>query len=228
MSPAWRNAKASLTLVAEVDGRWPGRSKASDGTIGDAAHQSRESDHNPWVKDAAGVGVVRARDITAEGIDNLWLAEHLRLLGAAGDDRLNDGGYVIHRARIASERQGWAWRTYSGSNLHYHHLHVSLSRLATGYDAPGGWGIGKPPSGPKPPPASKQPTIRLGSSGQHVAYWQGVLNLVGGARLRVDSQFGPATEAATRRFQAFFRLKVDGIVGPATWALGLYCAALRR
>lgn len=143
----WRNAYASNVLVDEVNARWPGRSKVSDGTIGDAAHASRSSDHNPWVK-ADGVGVVRARDITANGVDAEWLAEHFRQLGILGDNRLTGGGYVIYAGRIASEREGWRWRNYTGSNQHHSHVHISFSRDRAGYDSRRPWGIAG--AAPKP------------------------------------------------------------------------------
>src|SRR5688500_3284745 len=59
----WRVAKSLLTLRDEVNQAAPQRSKASDGTIGDAAHCRRQSDHNPWVRDG-NIGVVTAMDIT--------------------------------------------------------------------------------------------------------------------------------------------------------------------
>lgn len=53
-------------------------------------------------------------------------AEAMRAAGKAGDPNI---GYVIYRQRIASARDGWAWRPMEdrGSNTqnHYDHVHVS-------------------------------------------------------------------------------------------------------
>jgi hypothetical protein len=136
---AWRNCAASLALVKEINERWPNRDKASDGTIGDAEHATRTSDHNPHVV-VAGVGVVRARDIDKDGIDALWLAEHLRKLGAAGDHRLTGGGYVIFNRRITLPDFS-GWKDYQGVNSHASHIHVSFSRNQAGFDSTAGWGI---------------------------------------------------------------------------------------
>jgi hypothetical protein len=53
-------------------------------------------------------------------------AEAMRAAGKAGDPTI---GYVIYRQRIASARDGWAWRPMEdrGSNTqnHFDHVHVS-------------------------------------------------------------------------------------------------------
>ena len=148
MSPPWRVAGSLLVLLSEINERWPERDKTSDGTIGDAAHAATTSDHNPFIVDDDGIGVVRARDVDVDGINAAMLAEHLRQLGKKGDDRLIGKGYVIFIRRIASEVQDWAWRRYDGTNPHTKHLHVSVSRKADpGYDSLGGWGIRDPLDG---------------------------------------------------------------------------------
>lgn len=38
-----------------------------------------------------------------------------------------------------------------------------------------------------------------------------------GSRIAIDGDFGPETEAAVRKFQRYFNLTVDGIVGPNTF-----------
>lgn len=144
---AWRNCAASLTLVAEINARWPGRDKASDGTIGDAAHATRSSDHNPWVV-VDGIGVVRARDIDKDGIDAAWLAEYLRQLGARRDPRLGGGGYVIFNHRITNPDFG-SWRAYTGSNPHTAHVHVSFSTARNGFDSTAPWGISSATTAPQ-------------------------------------------------------------------------------
>jgi len=83
-----------------------------------------------------------------------------------------------------------------------------------------------PPSFAPAPPTS-HPTLRRGSRGPAVMELQRKLNGVSGAGLVVDGDFGPRTEQAVRNFQAFFQLGVDGIVGPKTWGMVDYCAAIR-
>ena len=75
-----RLAKSLVTLIDDIVERFPGRDDQNDGTIGDAAHQTRESDHNPHVRQD-GMGIVTALDIThdpAEGFDAQAFADSLR------------------------------------------------------------------------------------------------------------------------------------------------------
>lgn len=65
--------------------------------------------------------------------------------------------------------------------------------------------------------AAKYPVLRLGSQGEAVLAWQSRLKAQGYA-MSLDGEFGPTTEAATRRFQHESNLTEDGIVGPATYA----------
>lgn len=140
MTAPWRNCRASTTLLAEINARWPGRDKTSDGAIGDAAHATRASDHNPFIKDSRGVGVVRARDVDKDGIDAAWCVEHLRALGAARDPRLVPGGYIIFNRRI-TQPDFRSWRVYTGANPHERHFHVSFSTDPDGFDLATSWGI---------------------------------------------------------------------------------------
>ncbi|OLT42504.1 peptidase M15 [Saccharomonospora sp. CUA-673] len=62
-------------------------------------------------------------------------------------------------------------------------------------------------------------TLRRGSSGAAVTQLQiRIAGWVGtGESLAIDGQFGPATEAALRRFQSGYGLQVDGIAGSETF-----------
>ncbi len=117
----WTPAPALVALREEVDARWPQRSRASDGVIGDTRHGQSTNSHNP-VGSANGpqvgtVGTVHAIDITAAGIDVP------ALLGAViGDPRV---WYVIHGGQIWSRTNGWAPRAQSG-DPHMTHVHVNL------------------------------------------------------------------------------------------------------
>lgn len=69
---------------------------------------------------------------------------------------------------------------------------------------------------------AQRPTLYWGSRGQQVRVLQWRLQQWGYYRGRIDGMFGNATAQAVRTFQARNGLRVDGIVGPATWsALGL-------
>ncbi len=108
-------------LLAEVNSRWPGRSTASDGWLGDPWHQLKRSDHNP-VGHPNGPsegtpGRVHALDITSSGIDASAVVGAL-----LGDSRV---WYVIYNRTIWSRTSGWVPRTYSG-DPHSTHVHVSL------------------------------------------------------------------------------------------------------
>ena len=137
----WRVARSLDVLLAELNAGAPNRSKISDGSIGDASHASRSSDHNPWVIHG-GVGIVRARDFTHDprgGLDCNWLAGELAdLIGV--HPALGSGGYIIWNRRIFSaDRRGEGWRSYSGSNPHDHHLHVSVATSPGGFDSTQPW-----------------------------------------------------------------------------------------
>ena len=114
-----------VTLRDQVNKRWPSRSKASDGWIGDSRHAATKSDHNP-AADAA--GVVRAIDVDADlrGPANnaFYLANQLRILGKT-DKRL---AYVIYNKKIASPILFWKWRSYRGY-AHTSHIHISFTAL---------------------------------------------------------------------------------------------------
>jgi hypothetical protein len=137
-------ARAALsldTLLGQLNALAPGRNKASDGWIGDADHQNRTSDHNPWYPPPNG-GIVTARDFThdprAGGLDCQWLADTLI---ANRDPRIK---YVIWNRRIW---QG-SWRAYSGANPHTAHLHLSVV-ASPANDSTTSWaGIG--PAAPPP------------------------------------------------------------------------------
>lgn len=133
----WRVAKGLLKLKAQVDAKFPGRNTASDGSIGDAAHASRSSDHNPWVHDKHGQPIVTAIDITHDpkgGFDSYVFAEQLRQMR---DPRIK---YVISNRKIFSSVESpWQWRKYSGSNPHDHHVHISIKGLDQFFDDESPW-----------------------------------------------------------------------------------------
>nr|WP_293107117.1 peptidoglycan-binding protein [Okeania sp. SIO2F4] len=62
-------------------------------------------------------------------------------------------------------------------------------------------------------------TLTFGSTGEDVKHLQRQLNVFRFGPLVVDGIFGVATEEAVKKFQKYYGLTVDGIVGPQTLAV---------
>lgn len=133
---AWVVDLGIRKLFTQINALAPNRSKASDGTVGDEAHQGTTSDHNPEATgDADAPGnpdqQVDAGDIThdpAHGADMAEVTEGIRL---SRDPRVK---YVIFNRRIFhgtrdAARRGltpYKWVAYVESDPHTNHAHVSV------------------------------------------------------------------------------------------------------
>lgn len=123
--------RAGVQLRKQIDQRWPKRDRRTDGWIGDRAHSSRISDHNPDKE-----GIVYAIDIdenmgkgssrngrTAKALANQLLG--YAMSGLPGSDRLK---YVVYEDRIASGTYRSAWWKWRGKGYaHYGHIHISFT-----------------------------------------------------------------------------------------------------
>jgi Putative peptidoglycan binding domain len=217
----WRVAKSLLRLREQVNIAAPNRDKSSDGTIGDAAHASRSSDHNPWVTEG-GIGVVTAMDISNDPSHKVVSGDIAETLRKSRDSRIK---YVISNKRIFSATsRPWEWRPYTGPNPHIAHVHISVNSAKKYYDDVKDWTL--PPALGRGDPnktltlvdmVSLGDMAHVGESGERVKQIQWALNKAG-LPLPADGSFGPITMDAVKKFQAAKNLEADGIVGPATAA----------
>lgn len=114
-------------LRGQVNAAAPSRSKASDGLVGNAAHETT-SGHYPHPVAGVGDEMVTAWDCTndpAHGCDSRKLAEALRV---NRDKRIR---YVISRSQVFSSyssgsRAAWTWGPYTGSDPHENHAHIQV------------------------------------------------------------------------------------------------------
>lgn len=158
----WYIAKSLEKLRTQVNALYPNRSKASDGGIGDANHASRSSDHNPWVKDAAGNGVVTARDITNDPANGLSARKLAETLVASRDPRIK---YIISEGQIiSSQQQPWVWRKYTGPNGHFHHVHISVVADESLYNDTSDWNLSATGDNSSPTDDTSFYTVKAGDS----------------------------------------------------------------
>lgn len=204
---SWHLAPALDQLRAEVNALWPSRSKASDGTIGDAAHSSRTSDHNPNARRS-----VNAIDITASGIDTGKLINAAKAHPSVR--------YIIHRGQIMNRDIGnFAARRYTGSNPHNTHVHISIYQSATAEQRRQSWGLANAKGGGTSGGGSTYTTV-TGSTPLVKLYHKGepVRRIQAAVGVKVDGYYGPDTANAVAAFQKKHGLAADKIVGPDTWA----------
>lgn len=103
--------------------RWPGRSKLSDGIMGDTAHQKRKSDHNDG----------NAFDLTHDPVNGPDCNEWSKVV--INDPRVT---YVIWNKMIYIVKEG-KWKEYHGSNPHNKHMHVSIQASSRNDVSPWPW-----------------------------------------------------------------------------------------
>lgn len=203
--------------------------------VGDASHQSRKSDHNPY---NWGYGiVVSAIDVM---IRNGFTKKDACLLVKMLKGR-SDIQYIIYNRTIWSASWGWTPKRYTGSDPHTDHVHVSAKHSSSADKD--GRGVSfvaeatKPKPGAKPvvndkpsgktptkapvkKPAAKKPAppLKEGMKGPVVRKLQIAMNKVfpSYSKLVEDGDFGGKTKAVMMEFQARAGLKVDGIVGDKT------------
>lgn len=215
MATPWRVAyslgnNSSEGLLGEINKHAPNRSKSSDGGVGDAAHASRNSDHNPFIIYKK-MGIVRARDFTHDPMRGFNSYQFARSVVKSRDKRIK---YVISNGEIWTPARGWY--TYTGSNPHDHHAHVSVSETPALFDDKSDWvweaGMVDLPGDRPVLPQITEPVLRKGSPRKEdVRRLQALLGVT------VDGDFGPATERAVKAFQAARNLTADGVVGLYTW-----------
>lgn len=132
----WVLVPALVALRRDLDAVAPGRDTRSDGSIGDAAHSTRVSDHNPDetgavpIHDADTINEVHAIDVDVD----LRQPSDLTLRRVVDHivDRCRTGAerrlrYVIFQKIIWHVDNEWRPAPYSGSDPHTEHAHFSAS-----------------------------------------------------------------------------------------------------
>lgn len=193
---AWHLAHSLDNLLKEINKKYPNRPKSSDGTIGDSAHSSRKSDHNPNSR-----GSVNAIDITYPGVDPKELIEAVK--------KHPSSSYVIFNGSIYSRTYGWKKQKYTGASPHKEHLHISILQTKKAEESNIGWY----PSKKKLPKYPGRDKFKIGQKGEHVKVLQYAL------RNAPTGLMSPVDFADVKKFQ---RLRpalwpADGIVGPKTY-----------
>lgn len=224
----WRTALSLRVAFDQLNGARPNRSRRSDGTIGNAAHQSSTSDHNAWIDDPAAVAnVVSAADFTddpAAGLD--WTVADARafLADPRAKYAIVDDTFVDRDARGAIRVRRYLDVNPRRTNPHRGHLHLSVQSAKALYDSSAPWDaitakVGQSPT-PAPSPAPSGPVALFvdGLLGPAtIRRWQQVMGTpVDGVLSRPRSTLVEAVQRRLHAAPGTGVVKVDGVLGPQT------------
>lgn len=214
---AWVLTKGLTTVRSEFNSAFPGRDKGSDGSVGDLAHQTGSSGHNPdrtgkaEYKDGDSLDEVRAIDVDRDLVPGSSV-DYMELVVQYLVKKARAGGYIpfryiIYKRRIWSRMDGWQTRSYTGANAHDKHAHFSGDYTQTADNWTGSLGLASVRGG-----GEGGMLVKKGDSGQEVTFWQYVLGDLGfGATLgEIDGDYGPKMEAAVNAS----RKKFSATAGP--------------
>jgi len=148
---SWILVPCLVALRDEFNWVAPLRDRASDGSIGDTAHASSSSDHNPDetgstpYEDPDRRNEVHAIDVDDDLRMPAWdMNRCLRIIitrhRLGRDDRLQN---VIYNRRIWSRSWGWTARAYTGASGHTEHAHFSARYTTAQENDTGPWGLVK-------------------------------------------------------------------------------------
>lgn len=193
---SWLVVPCLLEGRDQMNARFPNRSKSSDGTIGDTSHKASASSHNPdrtsnpEHADGDSLDEVRAIDFTTNLNDDAGVT--MEQVVQKWIETLRNGGmwwvrYVIFNGRIWHRRDNFVTRTYTGSDKHTGHVHVTSdftqdADSVTGTD----WCLGVVVAGHDSPQPQSGPD-----------------------KLVVDGEMGPKT---IRRWQEVMGTPADGVI----------------
>lgn len=116
-------------LFASIDFLWPARDRRTDGWYRPVS-AGYSKGHNPGHN-----GLVHAIDVDADGINEMWIIDHIHRTGGVI-------WYIIWDVRVWSTETGWNGHPYKvppGGSLHKDHMHIEIYQTNTAEQFAGPW-----------------------------------------------------------------------------------------
>lgn len=148
----------------------------------------------PWL-------INNSRELGIQAIHDYYSA---RIWRAKRTPNESDAHTLWWKTQPVERGMGARWATY---------FHIETNREQWDVTVPIDMRLGKPPE-----QQLLKPTLKVGSTGDYVRWYQQRLKNNGHSGMVVDGRFGKQTRLETIWFQTARGLHADGIVGPKTWA----------